>query len=122
MSDALSRSILVVDDSISIRTFLQITLTGMGFLVYEAETAEKGLATAQSAPIDAIVLDLGLPDRDGLDLLPDLKHVLPEKPIIILTVRNESHTRQIAAERGASAYLTKPFQVQELLEELGRLL
>jgi two-component system, OmpR family, KDP operon response regulator KdpE len=115
------RKILVVDDSISIRTFLQITLSGMGYRVLEAASAETGLEAARSQQPDAIVLDLGLPDRDGLDLLPDLKKELPDTPVVILTVRNESNYQQLATERGAAKYMTKPFQVEDLLEEIERL-
>ena len=121
MSPTGKPSILVVDDSVSIRTFLHITLQNLGYQVREAENAAEGLAFLTPLP-KAIILDLGLPDRDGLDLLTDIRLQAPDVPVIILTVRNDSSTRHLAFERGANSYVSKPFQMEDLLEELERVI
>lgn len=116
------RDILVIDDSTGIRTFLTVSLKGVGARIHEAHNAEAGLRLYQSIEPDVVILDLGLPDQDGLELLPQLKAVeLPNgkrPPIIVLTVRNDSYTRRITRERGASGYITKPFMVEELYEAI----
>lgn len=114
------RDILVIDDSTGIRTFLNVSLKGSGARIHEAPNAEAGLRLYQSVQPDVVILDLGLPDQDGLELLPMLRAVElstgKHPPIIVLTVRNDSYTRRLTRERGANGYLTKPFMVEELYE------
>lgn len=111
------KKILAIDDTRSIRTFLRILLESNGAEFYEAETAQQGLQQCKENNPDLIVLDLGLPDKDGLDLLPELRAVMKKQapPIIILSVRKDSQTKETAFERGADDYLSKPFTVEELL-------
>lgn len=116
------RDILIIDDSTGIRTFLNVSLQGVGAHIYEAHTADAGLKLYRSVQPDIVILDLGLPDCDGLDLLPQLRaEQLPSgksPAIIVLTVRNDSYTRKITRERGANGYITKPFMVEELYEAI----
>lgn len=114
------RDILIIDDSTGIRTFLNVSLKGVGARIYEAHTADAGLKLYRSVQPDVVILDLGLPDTDGLELLPRLRaEELPtgkQPAIIVLTVRNDSYTRRVTKERGANGYITKPFMVEELYE------
>lgn len=114
----MSPRILIIDDSLSIRTFLRLVLEGSGYYVLEASDATGGLRQLREHSPRCIILDLGLPDRDGLELLPDITTERPDAQVIILSVRNDSETRKAAFSAGATAYLTKPFQNEELLETL----
>lgn len=113
-------NILVIDDSPGIRTFLGVMLGEGGAEIYEASDAFRGLELYKFLHPDLVILDLGLPDKDGLDLLPDLRaEQWDKKPaIIVLAVHNDSKTRQKAMERGANAYVTKPFLAEELYESM----
>ena len=111
------KKILVIDDTEAIRTFLRIFLMAKGAQILEADNAANGLSLNQSENPDLIVLDLGLPDRDGMDLLPDLRQET-SPPVIILSVRKESDTIDRAYGLGASGYLTKPFAMEDLLDEI----
>lgn len=110
--------ILAIDDASSIRTFLRISLQSHGAHFYEAPTAIKGLEKLEEVHPDLIVLDLGLPDKDGFHVLSEIKQKYNGKSphIIILTVRKEQRVREKAFELGANAYLTKPFIMEDLLE------
>jgi DNA-binding response OmpR family regulator len=114
-----AKHILAIDDTASIRTFLRISLNAHGAMFYEAATASEGLSLCKEIKPDLVVLDLGLPDRDGLDILPEIKHqenngYAPN--VIILSVRKEQSTKDKAFRLGADAYLTKPFLMEDLLE------
>lgn len=114
-----NKHILTIDDTASIRTFLRISLQAQGATVYEASTAEEGERLCEEIKPDLIVLDLGLPDKDGLDILPLLKKKNADNKtaaVVVLTVRKESDTRQQALALGADAYITKPFLMEELME------
>lgn len=113
------KTILAIDDTPAIRTFLRISLLDLGVNFLEASTASDGMRLCEENKPDLVVLDLGLPDRDGLDILPEIK-ASPEKvpAVIVLTVRSDRKTRDIAKERGASAYLTKPFEMDDLIEAI----
>lgn len=115
------KTILAIDDARSIRTFLRISLESEGVNFFEAGTAHDGLAMCRKVKPDLVVLDLGLPDDDGLTILPEIKQA--ESPIsgqpprvVVLTVRKELEMKERARELGADAYITKPFLVDELLE------
>jgi DNA-binding response OmpR family regulator len=113
------KQILAIDDTPSIRTFLRISLEAYGAAFHEAATAGEGLALCESLKPDLVVLDLGLPDRDGLDILPEIKQAkdtgAPPK-VIILSVRKEPRIKEQARALGADAYLTKPFLMEDLIE------
>jgi two-component system KDP operon response regulator KdpE len=114
----IDRHIVAIDDTASILNFLRISLEAHGARFHGATTAAGGLAVCESDMPDLIVLDLGLPDKQGFDILPRLKHLNQnqEIPIIVLTVRNEQKDRDMARDLGASAYITKPFVMGALLE------
>ncbi|MCX6286389.1 MAG: response regulator [Bacteroidetes bacterium] len=112
-----SGNILVIDDEVQIRRLLAITLSADGYKISEASTGKEGLALAASLQPTLIILDLGLPDADGLDILKKLREWY-EKPIIILSVRNSEEDIIKALDNGANDYLTKPFRTGELLARI----
>ena len=109
--------VLVVDDESQIRRLLKITLEAAGFEVHLAESAEETYRQATMARPQMIVLDLGLPDADGLDVLRKLRSWVTV-PIIILSVRSSEQDIVGALDAGADDYLTKPFRGPELLARL----
>lgn len=118
---ALAPEILVIDDELQIRRLLRVTLEGAGYRVREAGTGALGLnETAVQRP-DAVILDLGLPDADGLDILSRLRE-WSQLPVLILSVRGEEAQKIAALDAGADDYLTKPFSGGELLARLRVLL
>lgn len=106
--------ILVIDDEIQIRRLLQITLEAAGFKVHLAASGEEGIRQAAMARPEVIILDLGLQDADGIDILKKLR-VWAEIPILILSVRASEQDIVAALDAGADDYLTKPFRTGELL-------
>jgi two-component system KDP operon response regulator KdpE len=109
--------LLLVEDERPIRRFLRASLEGEGYRVLEAETGEQALKLAAQQPPDLVVLDLGLPDRDGQDVLRQLREWL-HAPIIILSVRDQEKQKIAALDNGADDYLTKPFSTGELLARI----
>jgi two-component system, OmpR family, KDP operon response regulator KdpE len=105
--------ILIVDDEKGIRSFLRVSLTSHGYAVSEAATGSDALEKSVSAHPDVIVLDLGLPDIDGLDVITEIRR-RAKTPIIILSVREDVSDKVAALEAGADDYLTKPFSITEL--------
>lgn len=117
-----SKSILIIDDSQSIRTFLRISFESQRAAFHEAATGREGLRLSGEHQPDLVVLDLGLPDMDGLEVLPLLKQQDKSPTVMVLTVRKEREVREKAFSLGADAYLTKPFMVDDLLEQVDQLL
>ncbi len=111
------QSVLIIDDEKQIRKILQINLEANGYTVLEAETGKEGLALAAANQPGAILLDLGLPDNDGLNILNKIREWY-KNPIIILSVRKEEKDIITALDSGANDYLTKPFSPGELLARL----
>ncbi len=109
--------ILVIDDEPAIRRFLRATLAGHGYTLLEAATAQAGIALAAERRPDVILLDLGLPDLDGLDVTTQLRE-WTSTPIIVLSARGQEHDKVAALEAGADDYLTKPFGVAELMARI----
>jgi DNA-binding response OmpR family regulator len=113
-------TILAIDDSRAILTFLRISLELYGMTFHAASTAAEGARLYRDIRPDIIILDLGLPDHSGLDLLPELCQPDSTRDVpaavIVLTVRQDAATRLKALKLGASSYLTKPFLMEELLE------
>jgi two-component system, OmpR family, KDP operon response regulator KdpE len=109
--------ILIIDDEAQMRRLLRITLELHGYTVTLASTAAEGLQCAESRRFDAIVLDLGLPDMDGLDVLRQLRTWV-KYPIIILSVRSSEEDIIDALDADANDYLTKPFRSGELVARL----
>jgi two-component system KDP operon response regulator KdpE len=112
---------LVIDDEPQIRRFLDIGLRAEGYQVLLAATAAEGLAMAATQAPDVVILDLGLPDRDGQDVLADLRQWSPV-PVLVLSVRAAESEKVLALDRGANDYVTKPFGIQELMARLRALL
>ena len=113
----LTDTILIIDDEIQIRMLLEITLSAKGYHIIEASTGKEGLVLAASVLPACIILDLGLPDIDGQDVLIRLREWY-FKPVIILSVRNAEDEIVKALESGANDYLTKPFRSGELLARI----
>ncbi len=109
--------ILIIDDEIQIRRLLEITLSANGFKISEASTGKEGLILTASVQPALILLDLGLPDMDGLEVIKRLRDWY-QKPIIVLSVRNSEEDIIKALDNGANDYLTKPFRTGELLARL----
>ena len=109
-----SARLLVIEDEAPIRRFLRVSLANQNYNVIEAETGEKGIKLATSQPPDLIVLDLGLPDLDGMEIIRQLRE-WSTTPIIVLSARGRENDKVAALDAGADDYLTKPFSVSELL-------
>ncbi|HVY06988.1 MAG TPA: two-component system response regulator KdpE [Burkholderiales bacterium] len=105
---------LVVEDEKQIRRFVRAALEGEGHRVFEAETAKRGLIEAVTRKPDLVVLDLGLPDLDGVDFIRELRG-WSAMPVIVLSARVDESDKIRALDAGADDYLTKPFGVGELL-------
>jgi two-component system KDP operon response regulator KdpE len=109
--------ILVIDDEQAIRRFLHTVLSGPDFTLHEAENGHAGLAAAAAFKPDVILLDLGLPDLDGIEVIRRVREWSPV-PIIVLSVREREDDKVAALDAGADDYLTKPFGVGELLARI----
>jgi DNA-binding response OmpR family regulator len=107
--------ILIVEDEARITAFLEKGLTANGFTTSVAVDGREGLALARDGGFDLIVLDLGLPDRDGMEVLRDLRETDTRTPVIILTARDGVADTVIGLESGADDYVPKPFSFEELL-------
>jgi two-component system KDP operon response regulator KdpE len=109
--------VLVIDDEVQMRRLLRRTLEGGGYRYCEAENGESGLAEAVQKKPDAIILDLGLPDLDGVEVLKRLRE-WSKAPILILSVRDDEKQKVRALDGGADDYVAKPFGQEELLARL----
>jgi two-component system KDP operon response regulator KdpE len=109
--------ILIVEDEASLRRFLAPTLSNQGYQVIQAATASEGMAMARSHNPDLVLLDLGLPDLDGLKVLEDIRS-WSRRPVIILSARNQERIKVKALDLGADDYLAKPFGAAELLARI----
>ncbi len=109
--------ILIVDDEKAIQRFLRNALSGGEFALHEAETGQEALAAAAQLRPDLIILDLGLPDMDGLEVIHRLRE-WTKIPVIVLTVRERESDKISALDAGADDYLTKPFGIGELLARM----
>ena len=109
--------VLIVDDELQIRRFLQISLEANGYHIHETATGQDAIIkTAQIRP-DLVILDMGLPDMDGLEVLKRLRE-WTQTPVIILSVRDSDHDKVAALDAGADDYLTKPFSLEELMARI----
>jgi two-component system KDP operon response regulator KdpE len=117
----LSETILIIDDEVQIRRLLEITLTSYGFKISEASTGRDGMIAAATHHPALIILDLGLPDIDGIEILKKIREWY-HKPIIILSVRNSEEDIINALDNGANDYLAKPFRTGELLARIRAVL
>ena len=110
-------TVLVIEDDPPIRRFLRAALEGEGMTVQEADTGRRGLTAAAARRPDLIILDLGLPDMDGLDVIRELRG-WTGIPVLILSAHSREIEKVAALDAGADDYLTKPFGVPELLARL----
>jgi two-component system, OmpR family, KDP operon response regulator KdpE len=112
-----NKKILIVDDEQSIRRFLKVTLCAQGYTVIDAVSGQQAISFASTQKPDVVILDLGLPDMDGVEVTQLLRQ-WTQIPIIILSVRGSEPDKIAALDAGADDYLTKPFGVGELLARL----
>ncbi|MEL6889118.1 MAG: response regulator transcription factor [Pseudomonadota bacterium] len=116
-----ARTLLVVDDDPQIRAVLRIAFDQAGYAVVEAGDGAEGLAKARSGRFDLIVLDIGLPEMDGLALCRALR-TTHETPVLFLTAREDEIDRVLGFELGGDDYVTKPFSPRELVARIGAIL
>lgn len=114
-------TILVIDDEPQIRKFLRISLVSQGYTVLEAATGAEGLSQAALNKPDVMVLDLGLPDMDGQQVLCEFRE-WSTAPVLVLSVRASEAQKVQALDSGANDYVTKPFGIQEFLARIRALL
>lgn len=113
-------SILLIEDEPQIRRFVRSALTEEGWQVFEADSVQRGLIEAGSRQPDLLILDLGLPDRDGVEFIRDFR-VWSASPILVLSARTDENDKIAALDAGADDYLAKPFGVGELLARVRAL-
>jgi two-component system KDP operon response regulator KdpE len=109
--------VLIIEDEPNMRRFLRTTLRGNAFQVVEAGSAREGIIQAAGRNPEVILLDLGLPDRDGREVAQELRRTT-RAPIIILSARGQEHEKVLLLDLGADDYLTKPFGAGELLARI----
>lgn len=110
-------TILVIEDEPEIRRFLRVSLEAADYRLLEATDGASGIRAARSHPPDLVILDLGLPDLDGLEVIADLRSWM-KAPIVILSARGQDQDKIDALDAGGDDYLTKPFSVGELLARI----
>ena len=111
------RTAVVIEDDAQIRKFLKVTLEENGFKYVEADTAKKGLIQCETQMPDLVILDLGLPDMDGLEVIERVRE-WTKVPIVVLSARGQEKDKVEALDSGADDYLTKPFGVEELMARI----
>ena len=110
-------TVLVVDDEPPIRRFLRTSLTASGYRIVEASDAEGGLRMLTAEKPDLVILDLGLPDRSGLELIGEIRKT-STVPILVLSARHDERSKVQALDLGADDYVSKPFGMEELMARL----
>lgn len=121
MSDTVACTVVLIEDEKPIRRFLSATLAAEGWQVFEAETGERGLIDIATRKPDLIILDLGLPDCDGVEVIRELRSWC-DRPVLVLSARSQETEKVAALDAGADDYLTKPFGTAECLARLRVLL
>ena len=118
IGNAAPLKVFVVDDEPAIRRFLRTSLTAQGYQVIEAEDGAGALEHLRRSTVDILVLDLGLPDINGLEIIERLRNQGSPLPIIVLSSRGDEAGKVMALDLGADDYITKPFGIDELLARL----
>ncbi len=118
MTEPAHATVLVIEDEGEIRRFLRASLKSHGYKLLEAVTGEEGLHLAASHQPDLIILDLGLPDMDGLAVAEGIRQWTSTTPILVLSARGQERDKVAALDAGADDYVTKPFGVGELLARM----
>jgi DNA-binding response OmpR family regulator len=114
--------IMIVEDEARIASFLEEGLQGEGFATFVAGDGDRAIEISHDLEIDAVVLDIMLPKRDGYDVLTELRKRRPALPVLVLTARDDLNSKVVGLNAGADDYLTKPFAFEELLARLRALL
>ncbi len=109
--------VLVIEDDPYISHFLMMSLEKEGYRVFVAKSADEGMFLFSSNPVDVILLDLGLPDRDGLQVIGDIRAV-SSVPVLVVSARGQEREKIEALDAGADDYMTKPFHMGELLARI----
>jgi len=112
-----SFTVVLIEDDKQIRRFVRVSLEAQGMTVHEAETGQKGLVEAATRKPDLVIVDLGLPDTDGIDVIRELRG-WTGLPIIVLSARTQEEEKVAALDASADDYLTKPFGVSELMARI----
>ena len=120
----MSKTILSVDDSASMRQMIQLTLSGAGYQVVQAQDGADGLAKAQAATVDLVVTDLNMPVMNGLALIKELRKLPAYQgvPILFLTTESDAALKSEAKAAGATGWITKPFQQDQLISVVKKVL
>src|SRR5271157_2547933 len=113
-------SILVVDDELEIREGLELLLASEGYGVTSAATGEAGLARLEEQPFDLLLLDVSLPDRNGIDLLKEIRRRDPHLSVVLITAYGSIDMARTAFKSGALDYITKPWSNDELLAQVAQ--
>jgi two-component system KDP operon response regulator KdpE len=111
---ASSPTAVLIEDEAQIRRFVRAALESEGWRVFEADTAHRGIAECGTRHPELVIVDLGLPDGDGLDVIREVR-AFSQAPVIVLSARSDEREKVAALDGGADDYLTKPFGVAELL-------
>lgn len=119
--DAIAATVLLVEDDLRIRQFVRTALRTRQYTVNEADSVQRALESAANCHPDLVILDLGLPDNDGVQFVQAFRDWSPA-PVLILSARSDEHAKITALDAGADDYLTKPFAVGELLARVRALL
>ena len=117
----MSRSVLLIEDDVRIGRVVELSLGAEGFAVFQAATGEEGLSMLAERDFDVVLLDLMLPDRDGLEVCRDIRR-RSNAPVIMVTARTDSHDVVAGLEAGADDYVRKPFVAKELSARIRALL
>jgi len=117
----MTTTVLVIEDDLPLRRALRTSLRARSFEVIESGTAEEGLVVIADRRPDVVLLDLGLPDLDGIDALRRMRS-FSKVPVVVLTARDRQHDKIAALDAGADDYVTKPFDVEELLARVRAVL
>ena len=113
--------ILIVEDELNLASVIQRGLEGQGYQAPIAESGEDAVLFVRTEPVDLVLLDIGLPDRDGQEVLGELRWLRRDLPVIIVTARDDVTSKIGALDRGADDYITKPFNFDELLARIRAL-
>ncbi|TWB70670.1 two-component system chemotaxis response regulator CheY [Nitrospirillum amazonense] len=120
----MAKTVLSVDDSSSVRQMVKLTLSGAGYDVVQASDGAEGLAKAKDTVVDLVVTDLNMPVMNGLDLIRALRQLPAYRgvPILFLTTESDAEMKQAAKAAGATGWITKPFQQEQLVAVVRKVL
>lgn len=113
-----NNTVLIVDNERSIRLSLRTILSGLGFVIVEAARGEEALSLVRTAQFDVVLLDINMPGTGGIEVCRLMRKISPRLPIVMLTVQGSEDRKVEALDAGADDYITKPFQLRELIARL----